>query len=223
MTPADEWLAAMWPVVRERLPAPPARVVEVGCGPLGGFVPALRDDGYDAVGVDPKAPSGPHYRQVEIEELTFEQIGAVVASTSLHHVADPRQVIAALANALKPAGTVIVIEWAWEDFDQATARWAFERLGPEDEDGWLQRRREQWIASGLAWDEFLRGWADEHGIHSSSMLLQMLDEHFERKHLSRGPYLFADLGHTTQEEELEAIAAGEIRATRVDYVGHARR
>ncbi len=39
MTPGERWLATLWPLVRTRLPAAPARVVEVGCGPLGGFVP----------------------------------------------------------------------------------------------------------------------------------------------------------------------------------------
>jgi len=34
-------------MVRDRLPAPPARVVEIGCGSLGGFVPALRSSGYE--------------------------------------------------------------------------------------------------------------------------------------------------------------------------------
>jgi hypothetical protein len=42
-------------------------VLEVGCGTLGGFVPALLDAGYDAVGVDPEAPEGPGYRQIEFE------------------------------------------------------------------------------------------------------------------------------------------------------------
>ena len=55
MTPAERWLATLWPLVRTRLPAAPARVVEVGCGPLGGFVPMLRADGYDALGIDPPA------------------------------------------------------------------------------------------------------------------------------------------------------------------------
>ena len=40
--PADErWLAAMWPFVREHLPPAPARILELGCGPLGGFVPRM--------------------------------------------------------------------------------------------------------------------------------------------------------------------------------------
>jgi hypothetical protein len=59
MTPDDRWLAAVWPFVGGQLPSAPATVLEVGCGPLGGVVPALLDGGYDAVGVDPEAPEGP--------------------------------------------------------------------------------------------------------------------------------------------------------------------
>jgi hypothetical protein len=67
MTPGERLLDTQWPLVRRWLPAPPARVVDVGCGPLGGFVPVLRAEGYDAVGIDPQAPEQPHYRLVEFE------------------------------------------------------------------------------------------------------------------------------------------------------------
>ena len=67
MTPDGRSLAAVWPFVRGQLPQAPATVLEVGCGSLGGFVPALLDDGYQAVGVDPEAPEGPDYRRIEFE------------------------------------------------------------------------------------------------------------------------------------------------------------
>jgi hypothetical protein len=47
----------------------------------------------------------------------------------------------------------------------------------------------------------------------------LLDERFERRQLSRGPYLFADLSATSPEDEQRAIDAGEITAIRVDYAG----
>ncbi len=104
MTPDERWLAAVWPFVRAWLPGPPAAVVEIGCGPLGGFVPMLRSAGYDAAGVDPKAPDGPWYHRVEFER--YEMPGpakAVVACTSLHHVADVGQVLnLAAANSTLP-------------------------------------------------------------------------------------------------------------------------
>jgi hypothetical protein len=57
MTPREQWIAATWALVRSWLPEPPARVVEIGCGSLGGFVPMLRADGYDAVGLDRRRPT----------------------------------------------------------------------------------------------------------------------------------------------------------------------
>ena len=89
MTPVCRWLAAVWPFVRGQLVPSPARVLEVGCGSLGGFVPALLDGGYDAIGVDPEAPEGSNYQQVELERYDPAwPVECVVASTSLHHVAD---------------------------------------------------------------------------------------------------------------------------------------
>ena len=67
MTPEQQWLDAVWPFVRSQLPPPPATVLEIGCGPLGGFIPSLRREGYDAAGVDPEAPEEGPYHRVEFE------------------------------------------------------------------------------------------------------------------------------------------------------------
>jgi SAM-dependent methyltransferase len=223
VTPAERWLAAVWPVVRARLPAPPAQVVEIGCGSLGGFVPMLRSSGYDAVGIDPEAPDEEGYLRVEFERSgTFENVDAVVASTSLHHVADPEAVIDRIASTLASRGTLVVVEWDWERFDEPTAEWCFRRLGPDEEAGWLHRRRDEWAASGRPWSLSLQDWARREPIHAARMLLGLLDERFQREHLADGPYFFPDLAETTEEDELAAIEAAEIQATRLDYVGRLR-
>jgi SAM-dependent methyltransferase len=220
VTAAQRWLAAVWPVVRGRLPAPPARVIEIGCGPFGGFVPMLRSSGYAAVGVDPKAPDEEDYRRVEFERAElFSDIDAVVASTSLHHVVDPQQIIDRIASILTPDGTVVVVEWAWETFDEPTADWCFRRLGPDEQAGWLHRRRDEWVVSGQPWSVYLRDWAQAEQLHASETLLRLLDERFNREYLGHGPYFFPDLAQTSEEDERAAIEAGQIRATRVDYVG----
>ena len=122
MTSDERWLAANWPFVRGSLPAAPARVVEVGCGPLGGFVPMMEAVGYQAIGVDPEAPPGPSYRQVEFERYgTAGQLDAIVACTSLHHVADLAGVLDLVAGVLVPGGRAVIVEWARERFDEATA------------------------------------------------------------------------------------------------------
>jgi SAM-dependent methyltransferase len=214
------WLATMWPIVRSHLPPRPATIVELGCGRLGGFVPMLIADGYQALGVDPAAPDGESYRQLEFERAELPApVDCVIACTSLHHVADADVVLDKLAAALRPAGVVVVLEWDWEGFDEATARWCFERLEPGETDGWLQRHRDGWAASGKAWDAYLRGWTDGHGILSVRQLVEDLDRRFERVVCQRGPYCFQDLRGTSETEELDAIGAGRIHATRIDYVG----
>lgn len=220
MSAAERWLAAVWPVVRDRLPAPPARVLEIGCGPLGGFVPQLRSRGYEALGVDPEAPDEEGYRRGKFEHVHVPgRFDAVVASTSLHHVADPAEVLDRVASSLTSEGMLVVIEWAWDDVDEQTARWCFDRLGPEEEAGWLHRRRDEWAGSGQAWHAYARGWAEQEGLHASAALLRFLDQRFDRQHLGRGPYFFSDLSGTSMEDEQAAIDAGEIQPTRVDYVG----
>jgi SAM-dependent methyltransferase len=222
MTPGARWLATLWPLVRARLPAPPARVVDLGCGPLGGFVPFLHSNGYDAAGVDPKAPNTADYHRVEFEHLELpERVDAVIASTSLHHVTDPATVIDRLTTTLRSEGTLVVVEWAWEKFDEATAHWCFQRLG-QGEENWLRRLRDEWTSSGQGWQTFVDDWATRDGLHRGDALLQLLDERFERRLLAFGPYFFPDLGDTTDADEQAAIAAGQIQATRIDWVGERR-
>jgi SAM-dependent methyltransferase len=152
-TPDERWLAWTWPFVRAHLPPSPAAVLEIGCGPLGGFVPALRSDGYNAVGIDPQAPDGSDYHRTEFQHHDMTHpVDAIVACTSLHHVADLHDVVDRIAAAVRPTGVVIVVEWARERFDEKTARWCFARLAAADGDpGWMCRHRADWAASGQSW------------------------------------------------------------------------
>jgi SAM-dependent methyltransferase len=223
-TAADErWLAAAWLFVREHLPAPPARVLELGCGPLGGFVPRMRALGFDAIGVDPEGPAGSAYRQTEFERYRVtEPVHALLACTSLHHVADLDLVLDQINAALAPGGTVVVIEWAHERFDEATARWCFDRLDPGGPEGWLQQHRDRWRASGQPWDQYFQEWARNEQLHAGRDIMHRLRARFDTQALNDGPYLFADLGHVTSIEEQAAIAAGLIQPTGLRYVGSRR-
>ena len=122
--------------------------------------------GYRAVGVDPAAPDGPEYEQATFEELrTPEPFDAVVACTSLHHVDDLDAIVERIGLALRSGGAIVVVEWAWEQFDERTARWCFERLAPTlpgTEPTWLHRHREAW-ASLWAILGHLPPWVGERG------------------------------------------------------------
>jgi SAM-dependent methyltransferase len=225
VTPDERWLAALWPFVRDQLPPAPAEVVEIGCGPLGGFVPLLGADGYGAVGVDPEAPAGPGYCRTEFESYDPAQpAGAIVACTSLHHVADLGDVLDRVQAALVPGGVLVIVEWARERFDEPTARWCFDRLAqPEAGHSWLHERRSQWRASGRPWDACCRVWAEAEGLHSGQHILDQLHARFDCERLEYGPYFFPDLADTSESDEQAAIDAGHIQATRIQYRGRHKR
>src|SRR5438477_4148451 len=73
--------------VLHHLPPAPARVLEVGCGDRGGVVSTLVDAGYDAIGVNPRAPTGPLFREIDCHEVVGE-FDAVVDVRVSHHL-DP--------------------------------------------------------------------------------------------------------------------------------------
>jgi SAM-dependent methyltransferase len=224
VTPDERWLAAVWPFVRASLPAAPASVVEIGCGPLGGFVPMLGQAGYQATGVDPEAPPGPSYRQVEFERYDLPgRVDAVVACTSLHHAADLGTALDLVAAALVPGGVTVIVEWARERFDEATARWCFSRL-PEagDHPGWLHHRQAEWRESGQPWDAYLGSWEQAEGLHAGKDILDGLDSRFDSRLATYGPYFFPELDGTSEADEQAAIDRGLIQANRLQYVGQRR-
>jgi SAM-dependent methyltransferase len=224
VTPDERWLAALWPLVRARLPAAPARVVEIGCGPLGGFVPMLRSCGYQAAGVDPEAPPEPEYARTEFERYDLpESADAIVACTSLHHVAGLGHVLDQVQAGLVPGGLLVVVEWARELFDEATARWCFARLPrPGGDHDWLNRMQADWRDSGQAWDACLQSWAQAERLHKGQDILRALDARFDSGPVTYGPYYFPELDGVTEADEQAAINRGQIQANRIQYTGRRR-
>jgi SAM-dependent methyltransferase len=223
VTPRQRWLAAVWPFVAAHLPRRPARVLEIGCGPTGGFVPNLHALGHRALGIDPQAPQGAHYRRTEFERHSpAHAVDVVVACTSLHHVADLDGVLDQVADTLAPAGTLVVVEWAWELFDEATAQWCFCRLPashPADDPGWLREHRDRWVGSEQSWTDYRTGWATGEGLHTGHEIRQALQARFNTRMCVPAPYFFAELDNVTEADERAAIDAGQIRATGLHYVG----
>jgi tRNA-Thr(GGU) m(6)t(6)A37 methyltransferase TsaA len=221
-SPDTIWHAATWPFIRRQVPPPPATVVELGCGPAGGHVPALLRAGYDATGVDPEAPEGPAYRRAAFEDYRPDgPVAAVIASVSLHHVADLGVALDHVAEVLGTDGVFVVVEWISEDFDEATARWCFGHRvrDPAEPGAWLADLRAEWAASGLAWGTFYRGWLDHHGLHAAAAVRHGLEARFSTAHLSRGPYYFPDLLDADALAEQAAIDAGEVAAGCLYYAG----
>lgn len=199
--------------VREHLPAPPVRVLEVGCG-QGELTTALAVAGYDVLGIDPMAPEGDRFRRLKLEEIgETDPFDAVVAGRSLHHIQDLDAALDRIAAMLGPAGVLIVDEFAWDRLDDATLDWFYG-----------QRRALAAAGHGDApasHDELRRDWDAEHlGLHGFAALRSGLDARFDELAFEWTPHLHRILGGVATEVlEQALIDAHAIQAVGFRYAG----
>ena len=200
------------PFVLHHLPAPPARVLEVGCGEEGGVTPSLLEAGYDVLAIDPDAPEGPHYRQIALEELEEPQrFDAVVAGRVLHHV---EPLAPALDKLVRLAPLLVLDEFASERLHGPTAEWYEAQFRVLAAAG-----RDPRAPSDL------RSWRAHHQdeLHPSGVLLRELAARYDERHVEWRPYLYRWLGGpATEGLEQSLIDAGAIEAVGFRYVGVAR-
>jgi SAM-dependent methyltransferase len=219
----QRWLASEWLFIAAALPPPPARLLEIGCGAEGGIVPAALAAGYEAVGVDPQAPTGAAYRQMPFERYEPSSgIDAVVSVQAMHHLSDLDAAVDRIDRMLTSDALVVIVEWAWERIDEATARWLFARVPAEANSGWAGQRRDDWRASGLPWPEYRDRWAREHGLHRWDRVEAALGKRFDTFFRADVPSLFGDVAEISEGTERAAIDAGEIVTTGVHWVGRRR-
>jgi SAM-dependent methyltransferase len=192
--------------VREALPPPPARVLEIGCGATGALALALSAAGWDVLAIDPQAPQGEIFRPLALDDLDpndgpFE---AVVASRSLHHIHDLGRAFDRIRSLLAPGGVLAVEEFAWELADGATLAWLDEQHG---------RRRTA--------EKARAHWEDGHrGLHGGEGLRAALAAAFRERSFGRVPALYRDLPDAgAGERERRAIEAGAIPALGFRWTG----
>ncbi|HEX3783835.1 MAG TPA: class I SAM-dependent methyltransferase [Pseudonocardiaceae bacterium] len=154
------------------LPAPPARVLEAGCG-RGALAAALADLGYQVTGVDRNAEvaaaaekRGVPVIQADIHDVSGEY-DVVLFTRSLHHAENLDDILAHAATLLAPDGQVIIEEFAWERVDRAGAHFLYDN-------------RAMLVATGLFDGELPAGdlldaWVGGHDfLHQGSAMLAAL-------------------------------------------------
>ena len=196
--------------VLSQLPVPPARVLEIGCGPDGGITPALVEAGHDAIGVDPRSPDGDRFRTATFQELDEGPFDAVVGERVLHHV---EPLGSSLDRLSRLAPLLILEEFAWEQMNEPTR-------------DWYQSQHAALIAAGVepsgpaVWAD----WEDEHvDLHRSDVLRRELAERYDETYFEPRPYLYRWLaGPVTQPLEESLIAVGAIRPIGFRWTGVSR-
>jgi SAM-dependent methyltransferase len=200
--------------LREQLPPPPARVLEVGCGQHGELASALSVAGWDVLAIDPMAPPGDIFRRLLLEDLTPEDgpFDAAVAVRSLHHIRELDRALAKVVSLLRPEGVLAVDEFGWDRLDEPTLDWL------------LEQRRSLDGEAAPTRDELADEWQADHlGLHGYEALRRELDARFEQRAFSWEPDLYRQLGGREVEVlERALIEAGKIRALGFRWAGTPR-
>ncbi|WNV87030.1 class I SAM-dependent methyltransferase [Umezawaea sp. Da 62-37] len=158
--------------LKPMLPAPPARVLEVGCG-RGALAAALAGLGYRVTGVDRDAgmvaaagERGVPVIHADVHDISGEY-DVVLFTRSLHHAEDLDGVLAHAATLLAPGGRIVIEEFAWERVDRDGAHF-------------LHDNRAVLVAAGLLDAELPAGdlldaWVGGHDfLHRGSAMLAAL-------------------------------------------------
>jgi SAM-dependent methyltransferase len=209
------------------LPAPPARVLDVGCGE-GRLAAALQARGYTVVGIDPDPDAvagavGRGVEAVETELASFDDLAgfdAVVFSSSLHHMPDQRTAVDRVSSLITAAGVVVVDEFAHDEADSATAT-LFYGL------------RDLLVATGVAaldhdhdherhppdhevgQDDPLSRWRAQHRhdppLHGGAAMLTALRGALQVDSVRRGSYLWTYLAEIVEDSPRGHHATGALR------------
>lgn len=172
------------------------------------MAPALASAGYDVLAIDPNAPEGPLYRQIELEELDDPgPFDAVVAGRVLHHVHPLGPALDKLAGL---APLLILDEFAWNHMDEPTV-------------DWYQSQHRLLVAAGREpnGSPDLAEWRERHpDLHPYETLRGEIDARYEERHFEWRPYLYRWLaGPATESLEEGLIAAAAIRPIGWRYAG----
>ena len=204
------------------LPAPPARVLEVGAGE-GDLAHELSGAGYDVVAIDP-ASRTETVRPVALHELSEppESFDGAVAVVSLHHVEPLDESCRRLAEVLRPAGTLVLDEIDVARFDERAAGWWLEQRGPSEHDPGPSEHDPGTPEHHPGTPAEIVAWMRHH-LHDLRTMQGALEEWFELGPPVRGPYLYRwDLSPELRGVEEQLIGAGALPAVGVRIVGTRR-
>lgn len=201
----------------ERVP-PEARIVEVGCG-LGDVAAELGRRGYEVLGIESDESAvvaaraqGVSVVGAEWPDCEVGPVDALVFTRSLHHVRSLEGALRRARHVLRPTGTLLVEDFAFEDADRATIRWflgilrseAVARLVDPGVDGFANRL----LGAGdpeTAWSR-----EHDHDLHDAATMTEAISRRFRIRGSESVPYLYRYLVPVLPETTSAAALALEV-------------
>lgn len=195
-----------------------AALIEVGCG-AGHVAVELQNRGYQILGVDSdeEAITQARGRGVPVVQASWTAfasapVDAVVFTRSLHHIHPLQEAVGKAGELLKPTGTLLVEDFAFDGVDTVTIGWFLKVLGSRTARRLIAPVPDEFVTKLLAAGNPVTEWdqSHDHELHTIAAMTQAIAERFSIKEAQSVPYLYRYLVPVLPETPEAAVFVEKI-------------
>lgn len=177
---------------------PGATVLEVGCGE-GHVALELVRRGYQVTGLDSDRDVvvRARARGVDAVQATWPgydggRVNAIAFTRSLHHINPLHAAIEQAHELLKPEGTLLVEDFAFDEMNPATIQWFLQVLRSPTGRALIVPTTGEFATTLLAADDPVAAWLHDHAheLHTAPAMMAAVSEHFALNPVPSVPYLY---------------------------------
>ena len=188
-------------------------ILELGCG--NGFLSLeLAREGHNVTGVDSDEaavetairtmhsdPFMSERGRLDYELSDFatwepkQEFDIVVVSRVLHHILRPEKILGKVQRLLREQGRIICVEFAYDQFDLATAKWFYQMRKTLGQAGWYESEHKLSDDPDVGAHQVLREWRDQRAraCNRFEEMRRPLYDLFREEHFSWKPHLYWEL------------------------------
>ncbi len=175
-----------------------AEILEIGCGE-GDVAGTLQTRGYHVIGVDTdiQALAGARAKGVPAvlarwPRFSSAPVDAIAFTRSLHHVSPLHDAVGRARELLRPAGRLLVEEFAVEEADAGALAWFLDLLHSAAARSLIEERPGQLVTELLHTADVAVAWqrSHDHELHRLSTMTGAITEHFVLRDIRHVPYLY---------------------------------
>lgn len=198
---------------------PRAAILEVGCG-AGHVAVELSSRGYQVLGVDSDEDviaraqaRGAPVVQASWPDFRGAPVDAVVFTRSLHHIHPLREAVSQSRAILRPAGTLLVEDFAFDEADPVTITWFLKILGGQAAQALIASIPDAFVTKLLASPDPAAEWHKnhDHELHPVSAMTGAIAEYFTLRDARSAPYLYRYLIPVLPETPEATAFVEEVR------------
>ena len=183
--------------VRASIPSNTSRILEVGCG-NGELAKQLHNLGHEVIAIDSSAKAiedaqrlGIDARKADFPDFEETPFDVIIFTRSLHHIRPLASALDQAYRLLKPAGLLVVEDFAYGDTSEFTAAWYYRLLKLLESCNVLLPAADSFGRKLLSAGGDISLWRNHiHEMNTALEVLQAIGERFKVLEAKLAPYLY---------------------------------